>query len=158
MKLSCKSKEFNLLDQCDFWSNADSIRLFWTPKISNSNAETELLSENCQSSPDRGNVSPPSSTNCTVQRDETGIKTQHPDFSSKLGFPAIDEFMKVHEGIYRCEGSLKCPETGQTTRQNAIFNVTLEKYEGSPPDGYFQCEVGCVKQNQDSQKLIFTVT
>lgn len=155
-KLSCKSKEFNLLEKCDFWSNADYIKLFWTPK--NSNIETELLSESCQSiQSELGTISPrsPTASNCTVQLDETGLKTQHPDFSSKSGFPAIDEFIKVHEGVYRCEGHLKC--STDTVTQNAIYNVTLEQYRGSPPDGLFLCQVGCVKQNQQNGILIYTI-
>jgi len=160
-KLSCKSKEFNLLEKCDFWTNADSIKLFWTPI--NSDIETELLSESCQSiQSDRGTINPrsPPTTNCTVQLDESGSKTQHPDFSSKSGFPAIDEFIKVHEGVYRCEGHLKCPtDTGFIT-QNATYNVTLEQYRGSPPDGFLLCQVGCVKQNENSfnKKQILTYT
>ena len=159
--MSCKSKEFNLLEKCDFWINADSIKLFWTPK--NSNTETELLSESCQTSQsDRGTISPrsPPNTNCTVQLDESGSKTQHPSFSSKSGFPAIDEFIKDHEGVYRCEGHLKCPTDKGFITQNAIYNVTLEQYRGSPPDGFLLCQVGCVKQNENSfnKKQILTYT
>ena len=42
--------------------------------------------------------------------------------------------------------------------QNAIYNVTLEQYRGSPPDGLFLCQVGCVKQNQQNGILIYTVS
>lgn len=141
IKNSCKSGELDLLDECNsFWSNSEEIRLFWTPK--GSMIESELLSEYCGPS------------NCTVKVDAVGGKVKHHQFASRYGFPAIDEFVKVHEGLYRCEGRVNCPN-GKPDVKSATFNASLKDYIGAEPNGRFRCQLGCVKTIPQPQ--VFTI-
>ena len=62
----------------------------------------------------------------------------------KLTGPHIEDFKKVHEGQYRCQGRSFC--NGTDSVENYIIKVHLNKQQTSAPKAYLTCASGCIDE------------